>query len=298
MGEEGTTFIFGELPYEGPLAARLAARPAEGTLALYWLGQAGFLVDTGAARLLIDPYLSDALAIKYRDRGFSHERMIPAPIAAEDLPPIDGVLCTHHHTDHMDGETLQRLAARFPAAGFIVPAASLTTARERIGAEESRILGVDAGQRIDFGGGMRLTVTRAAHEALARDAAGRHVFLGYGLEAQGVRLFHSGDTVPFDGQADEIRAFAPDLALLPVNGRSEALRAAGIAGNFTLDEAVDLAVTCEVPFVLAHHYGMFAFNTAAPEAIDAKAGALSGEPHLVRARTGVEYRLGGGAAGG
>ncbi|MDQ0391181.1 MBL fold metallo-hydrolase [Labrys monachus] len=296
--DRGAWPSFEQIPYDGPLAARLATRPAAGGLSLYWLGQAGFVLDTGQARLLIDPYLSDALAVKYRGRGFSHERMMPPPIGVDDLPPIDAVLCTHHHTDHMDGETLQRIAARCAGTRFVVPLASLALARERIGAAPGRLVGVDAGDGLDLAAGLRLSVMRAAHETLERDAAGRHVFLGYGLEADGLRVFHSGDTVPFEGQAAEIAAFRPDLALFPVNGRSDALRSAGIAGNFTLDETADLARECRVPVVMAHHYGMFAFNSAAPEAIDARARGMTGGTRLVRARTGVEYRLGKDPVGG
>ena len=54
---------------------------------------------------------------------------------------------------------------------------------------------------------------RAAHETLERDDGGRHRFLGYGMGFGNVRIFHSGDTIPFDGQDEEIKAFAPDLAL-------------------------------------------------------------------------------------
>ena len=56
----------------------------------------------------------------------------------------------------------------------------------------------------------------------------------------------------------------PDLALLPVNGRHDALRKRGIAGNLTLEEAVALTGDCGIPAMVPHHYGMFAFNTADP----------------------------------
>ena len=71
-------------PFSDQLVQNLKVRPTCG-VSLYWLGQAGFLIDTGSKRLLIDPYLSDSLAEKYRDRGFSHERMIAPPIAIADL---------------------------------------------------------------------------------------------------------------------------------------------------------------------------------------------------------------------
>ena len=130
---------------------------------------------------------------------------------------------------------------------------------------------------------------RALSATLDRDDSGRHRFLGYGMDFGTVRIFHSGDTIPFDGQAEEIRAFAPDLALLPVNGRSEALRMAGFAGNLTLAEAIALCDRCSIGALVAHHYGMFAFNTIAPDEIDS---AMAPTPvALVRASYGIEFRL-------
>jgi len=282
---------YAETPYPGSLLARLAASRAGTGMLLYWLGQAGFLIETGSCRLLVDPYLSDALAAKYRGKAFNHERMMAAPITPYALPAIDLVLCTHHHTDHMDGETLSTIASRFADTRFVIPAATQALAQERIGVDRQRLISVDAGDRLELGRGVRLSVLRAAHETLQCDEGGHHLFLGYGIEAAGVRVFHSGDTIPFKGQNAEIVSFAPDLALLPVNGRPEALQSAGIAGNLTLDEAVDIAMKCNVPAVLAHHYGMFAFNTVAPDLIDARAKTAP-RALLHRARVGIEYRLG------
>lgn len=282
---------FAALPFSETLAQRLASsRLAQGA-ALFWLGQAGFLIETSRSRLLIDPYLSDALAEKYRNRGFSHERMMPPPIEIADLPPIDFVLCTHFHTDHMDGATLAPIARRFPAVRFLVPKASLAVAQEKTGLGPDWFVGIDAGEKLDLGKGIEINAVRAAHEDLRRDEEGHHVFLGYGIKVNGVQIFHSGDTIPFEGQREEIKALAPDIALLPVNGRSQTLSSAGIAGNFTLDEAAETASACAIPIVLAHHYGMFAFNTIAPDLIEAKSAAMAGATRLFRAREGIEYRL-------
>ncbi|WP_413989249.1 MBL fold metallo-hydrolase [Labrys okinawensis] len=282
---------FAALRFSGTLAHKLAAwRPGTG-VSLYWLGQAGFLFDTGRMRFLIDPYLSDSLARKYRDRGFSHERMMPPPIEIADLPPIDFMACTHFHTDHMDGATLAPIAERFPAVRILVPRASLKVVEEKTGLGPGSFIGIDAGETLVLGEGAEVTAVRAAHEELTQDEDGHHLFLGYGFRLGDARIFHSGDTIPFEGQLTEIEALKPDIALFPVNGRSEALRSAGIAGNFTLDEAAGVAAACAIPILLAHHYGMFAFNTIAPEAVDAKAAAMAGKTRLLRAREGIEYRL-------
>lgn len=277
------------LPFAEPLAGRFAG-PLPASLSLYWLGQAGFALRAGGYRILIDPYLSDSLALKYRGTATPHERMMPAPITPDELGPIDLVLCTHHHTDHLDAATLVPLAARLPALRFAVPAASADLATTRIGVGEDRLIPLDAGMAVEPLPGLRVHAVRAAHETLETDALGRHRFLGYGLDWGGLRLFHSGDTIPFEGQATEVAALRSHLALLPVNGRSPALRAAGIAGNLTLDEAAALCATCGIPAMIAHHHGLFAFNTADPAEIDARA-AVAAPLELLRARVQVEYRL-------
>lgn len=254
--------------------------PAPGQPGLFWLGQAGFWIETGAHRLLIDPYLSDSLAIKYAGKPNDHRRMMPAPVGVEDLPRPDLVLVTHAHTDHMDPMTLGPLHRRFPDLPFVVPAARKDQARERIGAAANLVL-ADAGDRLHPLPGLELAVFPAAHEGFDLDAQGRHPFLGYGIRAGDLRIYHSGDCIPFAGLENLIAAFAPQIALLPVNGRDSARLGAGIPGNFTLDEA--LALASSLPYLIPHHFGMFAFNTADPALIDRAANERSqGQTRILR----------------
>lgn len=100
--------------FEGQLAQRISSlSPPSDEVLLYWLGQAGFLIRTKQASWLIDPYLSDSLAEKYKGKHYPHIRMMPAPIRVQDLTNVDGVLCTHKHTDHMDAGTLIPLFQRY-----------------------------------------------------------------------------------------------------------------------------------------------------------------------------------------
>lgn len=277
----------------GPLAARIARPPAAG-VALHWLGQAGFVLRSARRTVVIDPYLSDSLAEKYRGTPRPHVRMMPPPVDVAGLGAVDLVLSTHQHTDHMDPGTLRPLAERHPDLRFVAPRAARAEAMKRTGAGQDRLVLLDAGETVEPVAGIRITAARAAHEALERDADGCHRFLGYLIEMEGVRVFHSGDTVPFEGQVEEVRALAPDIALLPVNGRSVDLLAGGVPGNLTLAEAAALGAAAGVPAVVAHHYGLFDFNTADPAEIDAFAAndlatddlaTMNGPVRLVRART-------------
>src|ERR1700712_4628335 len=67
--------------------------PRIGELTLHWLGQAGFVIEFNRFRMLIDPYLSDSLAEKYKGTKFPHTRMMAAPILPDELDRLDLVLC-------------------------------------------------------------------------------------------------------------------------------------------------------------------------------------------------------------
>ncbi|WP_241014657.1 MBL fold metallo-hydrolase [Burkholderia sp. Ac-20379] len=286
-----------------PLAARLAApvpdgfapAPPAGGVALYWLGQAGFVIEGAGRRLLIDPYLSDSLARKYRGTRYPHERMMAPPVTPDDFAHVDLVLCTHRHTDHMDPDTLQPLARRFPQLRFVVPAATLDEAVKRCGVDVSRLIPVDAGECVEPLPGVRVAPVPSAHETLDVDAQGRHPWLGYVVELAGVRLYHSGDCVPYAGLSDTVAALAPHLALLPVNGRDAERSGNGVPGNFTLDEAIRLCKQAGMRAMIAHHHGLFDFNTIAPAEIDQRVVEEQRALALYRARTQCAWRVRAGA---
>ncbi|RCW87234.1 MBL fold metallo-hydrolase [Paracoccus lutimaris] len=283
-----------ETPLPAPLA-QILAQPPGGALRLFWLGQAGFVIEGGGRRAVIDPYLSDSLAQKYRGTRFAHLRMMPAPVAPGAIRHVDLVLATHAHTDHLDPGTLPALLAANAGAALIAPRAALATALERSGIARQRLRGIDAGEVLDCGG-ITVTATRAAHEDLARDEAGHHRFLGLMLTMGGARVFHSGDTIPFAGQIDEVRALRADLALLPVNGRDATRAGNGVPGNLDMAEALDLARAAAIPAMIAHHFDLFDFNTAPRPRIEAMARA-SRAPHALAARADMSYGLASQATG-
>lgn len=255
-----------------------AGLPTPGSPGLFWLGQAGFWLETGHHRILIDPYLSDSLATKYKGRQYDHVRMMPPPVEVQDLPRPDLVLITHAHTDHLDPETLAPLHQRFSDLDFVVPASSQELALERIGAD-ARLILVDADQTLEPLPDLYLRTFPAAHETLEKDLNGHHKFLGYGIKTRNLRVYHSGDCIPFTGLKERVTAFDPQICLLPVNGRDELRKSSGIPGNFTLEEAIHLAR--HSPFLIPHHYDMFAFNTIDPDKIDDATSRMT-TPHIIR----------------
>ena len=249
--------LWTETPAAGP-----GDLPVSPGAVLWWLGQAGFLIRQGGLSLVIDAYLSDSLAEKYRGTRFPHERMMPPPVAPGDLCGVDWLLCTHAHTDHMDPGTIPALLAANPACRVLAPRANRPTALAR-GVPPDRLVLIDAGETLDLGG-VQVTATPSAHEVLAQGAEG-YPYLGYVLAGGGVTLWHSGDTVPFPALPGIVAPHRVDLALLPVNGRDAERAANGVPGNLTLEEAVTLTQAIGAGGMLGHHFGLFDFNTLDPD---------------------------------
>jgi L-ascorbate metabolism protein UlaG (beta-lactamase superfamily) len=140
-------------------------------LGLAWLGQAGFALRYLGLRVFIDPYLSDWLEKRYRGTEKPHKRLMPAPIDAQEVADLDFVICTHHHSDHMDPEALPILATNSPSCRFVVPRASCSHAL-KLGVPERQIIGVDAGEEISLSSKGMLEAIPSAHESLERNDQG------------------------------------------------------------------------------------------------------------------------------
>ena len=247
------------------LLAEVHRALAAGDFRLWWLGQSGFLVVQAGRALLLDPYLSDSLTKKYAGTDKPHVRMTERVVAPERLDFVDLVTASHSHTDHLDPETLQPLARANPRLVLVCPEAIRTTARERSGLPGERIIGLDAGgpssSFIPHPSSFSFHAVPAAHESVELDASGRHRFLGYVVKVGPWVLYHSGDTVRYDGLAELLRPFRIDVAVLPINGRAPERR---VAGNLNGAEAAQLAKDIGAGLVIPCHYDLFEFNTASP----------------------------------
>jgi L-ascorbate metabolism protein UlaG (beta-lactamase superfamily) len=231
-------------------------RERSGPARLWWLGQSGFLLQSRGRHLLLDPYLSDSLTRKYAGTGKPHVRMTERVVAPEKLGFVDVVMSTHNHTDHLDAETLLPLlgAARQEVA-ILVAAANRTFAAQRLGMEPRDLVAIDAGQSLNVRG-FDISAVPAAHDKLEVDENGRHRFVGFVVRTGNCTVYHSGDTVVFEGMAQLLRPHQIDVALLPINGK---------VGNMNGVDAANLAKEIGAKLVVPCHHEMFEFNTASPE---------------------------------
>lgn len=96
--------------------ARLAERQLQPVVT--WLGHVSILLQVGGLNILMDPTLADFAGPYGR---FGAPRRVPSPLTPEQLPPIDVVLISHNHYDHLCDATIARLMAHGQRPRFIVP---------------------------------------------------------------------------------------------------------------------------------------------------------------------------------
>jgi L-ascorbate metabolism protein UlaG (beta-lactamase superfamily) len=237
------------------LAARIADTdvPA-GAVALWWLGQASVAIKAsrgdGATTVYVDPYLQ-----------LSESRLSPSPFPPEALTNADLVLLTHDHLDHVDPVALPGIARASPRARFVAPRPIAGRVAELVGGAD-RVVPAVADQPLRLGPAEVLPVP-AAHEQLDLTDQG-YPYLGYTLRLGSLAVHHTGDTIPYPGQIERVRAHDVDVLLVPINGRDFYRTSRGTIGNMDYREAGDFAVAIGAGVAIPIHYGMFRGNTVPP----------------------------------
>jgi len=247
--------------HDALLADIHASNRRDGGFRLWWLGQSGFLLQWQGVHVLLDPYLSDSLTKKYSQTDKPHVRMTEQVIDPAQLLFVDIATSTHNHTDHLDADTLCPILERNPNLKLVVPEANRAFVIERLKIDPAIPIGLNHGTSVELSG-IKFSGVASAHETLDRDEHGRARYLGYVLQFGGWSIYHSGDTVRYEGMAEKLRPFKIDVALLPINGRAPERR---IPGNLFGREAAQLAKDIAAKLVIPCHYEMFEFNTASPD---------------------------------
>ncbi len=229
----------------------------DGQLALWSLGQAGFVLKGGATIVYIDPYLSDSVA----DSG-GPARRFPIPIDPATVDHAAVVFATHEHMDHADGPTLGPLLAASPQATLVT---SLQGRDVAVAADVSpeRVSVPRLGEPATLAG-LTYTAIPAAHYDYDVDAEGHCRWMGFLIELNGVTIYHSGDTIVFPELLSALEGRRIDLALLPFNGRDHFREQRGLTGNLWPREAVELAAAIGAKVLLGTHNDLFDENRVPP----------------------------------
>ena len=225
-----------------------------GTGVMWWLGQMGLWVKLGGTVLSID-YFAAPIDV----------RLVPAWVPAEEVKGVDAFLGTHNHEDHIDHVSWKVWAKVCPEAKFVFPRIHKDDIlADGICAE--RQLGLSDGESVQIGD-VTIHAIAAAHEFLDQDPeTGLYPSLQYIIEGNGVRIYHAGDTLRYEGMLGKLQTFGTiDAALLPINGRDAERYLRDCIGNMTFQESVDLAGELQPKLAIPGHFDMFPGNTANPK---------------------------------
>ena len=234
-----------------------------GSLAIWHVGQSGFVVKGGGTTLVFDPFL--------RPSGGRLQRTWEPPFAPEELAGVDWVFCSHDHLDHLDPVSVAGIASASPGAQIVVPPAAVERV-QATGIAPERIHAARVDEPVTLGA-IAVRAVPAAHGDTADpiaecvwepDPQRGYRFTGFVVDLNGVRLFHAGDTTVYPGMVERLEGLEIDVALLPINGRDWFRERRGIIGNMDHREAADLGHAIGASVIVPMHYDMFAGNPGHP----------------------------------
>ncbi|MGN6468155.1 MAG: MBL fold metallo-hydrolase [Rhizobiaceae bacterium] len=233
--------------------ARPAQRIGGGRLRVTMVGHATLLVQVGDLNILTDPVWSRRAS----PFSFAGPKRVNEPgIRFADLPPIDLVLLSHNHYDHLDGATLARLQASHDPL-VVTPLGNDTIVRRY--APGMRIHAGDWGDRVEIGGGVTVHF-EPAHHWSARGTRDRRMALwsAFAIETPSGKIYHVGDTGFHGGRnyraaAEKHGAFR--LAILPIGAYEPRWFMA--AQHQDPEEAVEGMRLANAAFAVGHHWGTF-----------------------------------------
>jgi N-acyl-phosphatidylethanolamine-hydrolysing phospholipase D len=218
-----------------PMARSAFARPRAGEdrVTVTWIGHATALIQIGGRNVLTDPVFGER-ASPVRFAGPA--RWVAPGVALDALPPIDLVLVSHNHYDHLDVPSVRQLAARWPDARWVAPL-GLRRWLERHGAR--RAVELDWWQEEDVDD-LEVTATPAQHfSSRTPFDRNRTLWCGWAVAGRRRRVFVAGDSGyhpafgaiatrlgPFDATLLPVGAYEPRWFMRPVHmNPEEAVRA-------------------------------------------------------------------------
>jgi N-acyl-phosphatidylethanolamine-hydrolysing phospholipase D len=205
-------------PESLPLAEPQVAHPAAPAdeLRITWVGHATFLLQIGGLNVLTDPHWSErASPVQFA----GPRRFVPPGIPFEELPPIDVVVISHDHYDHLDASTVRRLVRKFgDRIRWITPLRYKQWMRKRGAASHIEL---DWWESADLttGGRLRITALPAQHWTSRQPwSRGRRLWASWSVAVPGgASVYFAGDTGYFPEFANIGAHMAPfDAVLLPI----------------------------------------------------------------------------------
>jgi L-ascorbate metabolism protein UlaG (beta-lactamase superfamily) len=233
-----------------------------------YVGHASLLIQTSGLNILIDPMWSERAS----PIGFAGPKRVNDPgIAFDALPPIDIILVSHNHYDHLDATTLSALATPHRPR-LVTPLGNDTIIRSYDDSLAAEVH--DWGTRVELGRGVAVTLAPIRHWS-ARGLLDRNkaLWASFMVETPAGRIFHVADSGYGDGYyfRSARERFGPfRLAILPIGAYEP--RWFMRDQHMNPEDAVQAYRDLGAELALGHHYGTFQLTD---EAIDAPVTALA-----------------------
>ena len=258
------------------------AQPPTSGLRATWLGHSTVLVEIDGARVLFDPVWGQRAS---PSSLVGPKRFHEPPLAIEDLPPLDVIVASHDHYDHLDRDFVRTIVRsdRQSRARFIVPL-GVGAHLEQWGVAADRITELDWTESAAVGL-LTFTATEARHFS-GRGLTDRNhtLWASWSVAGPRHRIFHSGDTGPFTGFSNIGAMHGPfDLTLIKIGAYDPAWPDI----HLTPEQAVDAHRKLRGKLLLPIHWGTFnlAFH-AWDEPADRVVAAANGGVGLIVPRPG------------
>ena len=212
---------------------------------LYWMGQAGFIIQSRSGKLLgIDLYLSECAELVEGHVGY--HRLMPQIVAPSKLQ-LDVVIATHFHRDHFDIDAMPQLMANGKTLLFC--AYDCKEDVENLGIDQSRTTFVKPGENVDCAG-FHIDLVHSDH------GTGAPLEVAPIVNVDGKHILEVGDTsLHLDWKDEYLKAGALDVLIAPINGAY---------GNLNEQENVTLTKTLQPKLIVPCHFGMFASHGGHP----------------------------------
>jgi L-ascorbate metabolism protein UlaG (beta-lactamase superfamily) len=217
-----------------------------------WLGHSTVLLNFYGLTILTDPVLFRHVGATTCFGTIGAKRLVSAPLAPSQLPPIDLVLLSHAHMDHFDFATLRSL----PGAPQVVTARATEdlVQRARLKAPKALTWG-EAGRIATRHGDLEVRAFEVKHWGARWRYDTHRGYNGYVLAREGRRLIFGGDTA-WINSFRRLRSQGPfDLAIMPIGAYQP-----WVCSHCTPEQAVQMANAAGAGHFLPIHFKTFPFG--------------------------------------
>ncbi|HZZ43465.1 MAG TPA: MBL fold metallo-hydrolase [Tepidisphaeraceae bacterium] len=215
------------------------------SLAAIWIGHATVLLRIAGMTILTDPVFSNRVGIGLGPFTAGPRRLIAPALSIRQLPPIDLILLSHAHFDHLDRPTLHRLPRQTP----IIAAHQTQDLIRDLGFK--KITELRWNESTDLGP-LKITARQVSHWGARTFHDTHRGFNAYLLDSAAHRVLYGGDTAYQEHFRDLASGRGVDLAILGIGAYNPY-----VAAHATPEQAMRMADHCRAQRILPMHHSTF-----------------------------------------